>query len=1354
MLNLFKCKFLIIITFIFCTVSNAQELPHSFEHYTIKDGLSSNTVFSTYRDSYGFLWIGTEDGLNRFDGYTFKVYRYNADVEAGLKSNHITALCEDEMGRVWIGTNGGSLSYYDRKLDKIVSYDRNAKGDWLSTAITAIHTDVAGNIWVTSYGGLFIINVKDIHKPLGAPYGAIEKKFTKLTSRYVFRDSQGRMWVAAENKIYQFSANLKDSKSYAVQHLLASHGQLLELTCIEEDEHKRIWVSSLEGIVYKGNHEDQFSVFQPTLGAKLGSKRIYSIAKDLKGGLWIGTDNGLGVLNTTNFELKFFNRDVRNARSISHKSIRSIYLDKFGIYWVGTVQGGLNKFDVNLNQFNLKTIDSYGNENKEINMITSFLPYKNNVVVGTDGGGLYMYDRTSDRLSAIQTGDKELTVLALKSGDHASEIWLGTFGKGVIKFDLETKSRTQYLTGPGDNQLNNSEVFSLEKDIYGDIWVGTNGGGINVIQSKDGLVKKFRRSDNPTADEISPSADFIRALRRDHEGQMWVGTYGAGICVYNPYTRKTSYYNKGTNALPNNYVLSIYTDRSGNVYAGTNGNGVGLLQKGDQQFKTLSERDGLINDVVQSIVEDQAGKIWFSTNKGLSCYDPMQKIFKNYAYSVGLQEGAFMLGAGLTLSDGEVYFGGQEGFNHFYPNNLKVNNNRSKPVLTELKIDNKVISPVQGGVISESLLTAQKISLKYKQNFSIAFAALNMTVSEDNQYEYRLLGFDKNWIKAGKEHIAYYTNLDPGTYTFEVRASNNDGIWDEEIKSIVVYVAPPIWLKGYAFVFYAIVILVGLYWLRSRGVRQLKQKFALEQERRNADNLHQLDQMKIKFLTNLSHEFRTPISLITGPIDILLLKEKDKETSQQIALIKRNAHRLLNLVNQLLDFRKMEENELKLHNTKGDLVAFVKDMYDSFSDMAIQKEVNYRFMTCEDHILTSFDHNKIERIIFNLLSNAFKFTEKGGNISVHIQSVEVQEAGNMIKVKIMVKDDGVGIPKESHQAIFDSFYQHDTQANILNQGSGIGLSIADSFVKMYGGKMYVESEPGFGSSFSFDLLLEKMEIVHDEISESDTPREQDLADPHIRLRPVVLIVEDDDDFRGFLKSRLDSLYQIFEASNGQEGWQKALFHHPDLIISDVQMPIMNGMELTQKLVRDKRTKHIPIILLTASRVENGLVCGLESGAVDYISKPFDTAVLLAKVNSLLLLNQAFKDAYSKQLSFVSPEVEVLSEKERFLQSVFEYVHENLDNPQLSVELLSNHLSISRTSLYNRLLEFSGMSPVDFIRSVRLERAATLLEKSSNSISEIAYETGFSNPNYFTKVFKAKYKMTPSEYIQAQKSNVI
>ncbi|MDH5826909.1 hybrid sensor histidine kinase/response regulator transcription factor [Sphingobacterium faecium] len=1352
MLNLFRCR-IIIIFLIFCTISNAQEFPLSFEHFTIKSGLSSNTVFSTYRDSYGFLWVGTEDGLNRFDGNTFKVYRYNADVEPGLKSNHITALCEDAAGRVWIGTNGGSLSYYDRRLDKIVSYDKHADGKWLSTAITTINTDIAGNIWVGSYGGLFIINVKDIHKPLDARYINIEKKFLKMTSRYIFRDSQGRMWIAAENKIYQFTSNLKESKSYPVQHLLKSDKQLLELTCIEEDEQKRIWVSALDGLVYKSDNEEQFSLFQASVGVQLGSKRIYSIAKDMKGGLWIGTDNGLGVLKTENFELNIFNRDPRNFKSISHKSIRSIYHDKFGIYWVGTLHGGLNKFDVNINQFNLKTIDNLENGKKEINMITSFLPYNNNVVVGTDGGGLYLYNRSLDKLSTIPTGDKDMIVLALKNGDHQEDIWMGTFGKGVIRYNLETKSRTHYLTGTGKNQLNNSEVFSLEKDIYGDMWVGTNGGGINVIQVKDGIIKKFRRSDKPKVDEISPSTDYIRAIKRDNKGQMWVGTYGAGIFVYNSFTRKTIYYDKTSNGLPNNYVLSLYTDKLGNIWAGTNGNGVGLLQQGSDQFKTLSEEEGLINDVVQSIVEDDFGKMWFSTNKGVSCYDPLQKTFKNYSYSVGLQEGAFMKGAGLALSDGEVYFGGQEGFNHFYPKNLKVNNNTSKPVLTELKIDNKIIVPSKGSALSESLVTAQEIELKYKQNFSIAFAALNLTVSEDNQYEYRLKGFDENWIKAGKEHVAYYTNLNPGEYIFEVRASNNDGVWDEDIRSIRVYVAPPFWLTGYAFVIYGILLLSGLYWLKGRGVRKLKQKFILEQERRDADNLHQLDQMKIKFLTNLSHEFRTPISLITGPIEILLVKEKDKETSQQLALIKRNAHRLLNLVNQLLDFRKMEENELKLHNTEADLVAFVRDMYDSFSDMAIQKEINYRFITCEDYVITAFDHNKIERIIFNLLSNAFKFTDKGGNISVHIQLVEVQEVGDKIKVKIEIKDDGIGIPKESHEAIFDSFYQHDTQDSILNQGSGIGLSIAESFVKMYGGEILVESEPGYGSSFSFDLLLEKMEISKDQVVESVTCVEQNFVDPHIRLRPVVLIIEDNDDFRGFLKSRLDPLYQTFEAENGQEGWQKALFHHPDIIISDVQMPIMNGLELTQKLVRDKRTKHIPIVLLTASRVDNGLVCGLESGAVDYISKPFDTAVLLAKVNSLLLLNQAFKDAYSKQLSFVSPEVEVRSEKERFLQNVFEYVHENLDNPQLSVELLSTHLSISRTSLYNRLLEFSGMSPVDFIRSVRLERAASLLENNSNTISEIAYETGFSNPNYFTKVFKAKYKMTPSEYIQAQKNTV-
>jgi signal transduction histidine kinase/DNA-binding response OmpR family regulator len=722
-----------------------------------------------------------------------------------------------------------------------------------------------------------------------------------------------------------------------------------------------------------------------------------------------------------------------------------------------------------------------------------------------------------------------------------------------------------------------------------------------------------------------------------------------------------------------------------------------------------------------------------------------------------------MYGAGLRLSDGELFFGGQNGFNHFNPSNLKTNQNIPQVVLTDLKVDNQLVSPSKEAPIEQSMLLADAIRLRYKQGFSIGFEALNFTVPEANQYEYQLKGFDKNWIRAGKEHSAYYGNIPPGEYTFRVRASNNDGIWNQEGRSIKVVVAPPYWRTNTAYAAYVLILAALLFYLRQLSIKRLQMRFSLQQERnhaklvierqrKEAEYLHQLDQMKIKFLTNLSHEFRTPISLILGPVDNLIAMVKDEAPMNYLNLIKRNTKRLLNLVNQLLDFRKMEEQELKLQCTEGDLVFFTKDICDSFNDVARRKEIDFGFYTELTTLKVLFDHDKMERILFNILSNAFKFTPEKGDISVRLKELETAQEEGFKSVSISISDSGIGVPENVQSRIFESFFQHDTNSQVLIQGTGIGLSITKEFVKMHGGKIWVESNVGEGSVFTFTLKLkQEIQIIPEVLPGNMNEEEghQPAKNKH-GSEPSLLIVEDDDDFRMYIKENLKQAYRIYEAPNGKEGWQRTLFHHPDIILCDVQMPVMNGLELVQKLKADKRTKHIPVILLTAADTINGTIDGLESGAIDYITKPFDFTVLKAKIHNILLLNQSFKDTYSKQVTVGLPETESVSDKDKFLKTTLTYIYENLDNPQLSVEVLSTHLCMSRASLYNRLLEYTGMSPVEFIRNVKLEKAKSLLEKSDMTVTEVAYETGFANPNYFAKVFKAKYNMTPSEFHEEKK----
>uniref|UniRef100_F4CFQ1 histidine kinase n=1 Tax=Sphingobacterium sp. (strain 21) TaxID=743722 RepID=F4CFQ1_SPHS2 len=1355
----------------FCVVGG-HELPTGFKSYSTKDGLSSNTVYGIWKDSFGLLWLATEDGLNRFDGTNFKVYRHNPQEEESLRANHITALYEASNGCLWIGTNGGALSFYDRSKDAIINYRGQPLRKKFSTAITSIGDDSRGNIWVASYGALYIFNPHTKHLVDHDDYAKLMDTFSGKNTLVIFRDKKQQMWIGTDSGLYVYNHKLELLATF--KHRESDKGSLADdyVTAITEDGMGQLWVGTMGGLgmLEKGKwtFRNYYSTSAPL---KISSDKVYALASDGVNGLWVGTDEGLDVLDVASLKIRSFRPDKRNMQSLSSRSIRSILIDKAGIYWVGTYQGGLNKYDKNLSQFNLKECNIFDPYGLRSPIVTAFAEYGQNVFVGTDGGGLHLYDRSSNLLQHIEIPKPkrdcahDLSVLAMEMG-HNNRLWLGTYMDGLFSYDPESKRSKQYIKGKGAKHLNHADIFCLKEDRKGNLWIGTNGGGLNLLHVDEERIEKFVHTAIREDDPTQPASNYIRSIEEDRGGRIWIGTFGSGISIFNPENKRFSFYNKANSGLPSNYVLTIKEDREGNIWVGTAGNGIGYLKKGTGKFITLSENDGLINGVVQKILEDHSGKLWFSTNKGLSSYDIKENSFKNYSYHAGLQTGSFVLGSGLCLSDGEIFFGGQKGFNHFNPSQLKINKNVPPVILTDLKIDNQRISPSKEGPIRSSLLMAKEIQLKYKQNFLISFEALNFTVAEENRYRYKLEGFDKNWIIAGREHSAYYTNLDPGAYTFHVQASNNDGVWNKEGRSIRVTVAPPFWRTIYAYMVYMIVIGGVLLYIRHRGIKKLEAKFALEQERlqakqlleqerKEAEHLHQLDRMKIKFLTNLSHEFRTPISLIMGPVDNLIAQTQEPGQSSQLNLIKRNARRLLNLVNQLLDFRKMEEKELRLQCTPGNFVSFIEEISDSFNDLASRKKIDYAFYTSLSSVSAWFDHDKIERILFNLLSNAFKFTPEGGAISLNLEKIESGANNEFVSLHVAVKDSGIGIPKEAQQRIFDSFFQYDSGATILNQGTGIGLSIARTFVDMHGGKLQVISEPGKGSIFSFDVNLKRVTSDLDETVSAayetkpttpydKTPMESELLTSHAS----VLIIEDDDDFRFYIKDNLKSYYRVFEAADGKEGWQRALFHHPDIIVCDIQMPVMNGLDLVRKLKSDKRTKHIPVVLLTASNEEKGLLLGLESGATDYMTKPFDFAVLQTKIANLLSLNQAFKDAYSKQISITVPEDEVVSEREKFLQKVVAYIHENMGNSQLSVESVSAHLFISRASLYNRLLEFTGMTPVEFIRAAKLERAAYLLEKSDMNVAEVAYETGFANPNYFTKVFKAKYQLTPSEFIQA------
>ncbi len=1380
--------------FVFCIacalpVFSRQEIPQ-FTDITVNDGLSSNTVTAIVKDKYGFVWFGTDDGLNKFNGIEFTVYKNHPADKSSLRNNEITCLHEDVKGRLWIGTNGGSVSLYDRKNNKFINFDGPETGI-SSSAISSLSSDNNGNVWIGTYNGLNVLN-PETNKviQLSVTHSTSKKpEYSPITA--IYKDTKGQMWVGTTQGLYLKSEKSRGFTRFAHRPEDFSSLSNNAIQAITGDSNGTVWIGTEDGlnkyITSSRSFIHYYSKYEGT--NSISDNFIWTLAADKNGQLWIGTEEGLDIMDVGDSKITNIRPDSRNKHSINNKSIRSILIDNQNIYWIGLFQGGVNKYDKNLTTFNLIQSNKYDPSGLSSPIVTSFAEDINdNIFVGTDGGGLNVFNRKNgsfrryNLIGKDKKGQSNLTVLALEKS--AGKLYVGTYSNGLFIMDPVSGIYTQLRSGKSQFDLNHNDVFCVKADWEGNIWIGTNGGGVNIYDPQTRIIRKYATDYQTTTNNNVPLNNGIRAFEEDDEGNMWVGTYGGGVSVFNPKTNKFKFYTTD-NGITSNVVLSLLNDHKGNMWLGTLGGGLCVINTRTNKIRSYTESDGLANNVVQKLIEDANGFIWLSTNKGISRFDPKSKVIKNYTRYNGLQQSSFVNGAGLLTSNGEIFFGGLNGINYFNPSNLKINNNIPEVVFTDMKISNKSVVPgIEGSPLQSNILLAKEAVVDYKETFSISFIALNFSISEQNQYAYILEGFDDDWNSAGTSTSATYTNLDPGEYLFKVKASNNDGLWNEKGATLKIIIRPPFYRTNLAYAIYVILFLSMLFYSRERGIRRIKMKFALEQERiqakqlieqerREAERLNELSRLKIKFLTNLSHEFRTPISLIMGPVEGLLSRQWDEKVASQLNMIRRNGRRLLNLVNQLLDFRKMEEQELKLIPTEGDVVSFIQDISESFKDLSERKRINFVFESQLKNLYAWFDHDKVERILFNLLSNAFKFTEEGGDIKVDIYRLEgskydiedylnsdLDDDGKAL-ICIKVSDTGIGIAAEKQDFVFERFFQIDTEAAILNQGSGIGLSIAKEFVKMHGGNISLESQEGKGATFKVILPLTiASDKVENAVQDADALRDINLDINHHannfindeRDLPSILLVEDNEDFRFYLKDNLKAHYRVIEASNGKEGWQKALATHPQLVVSDISMPYMDGIELSRKIKQDKRTAHIPLILLTALNAEKEQVIGLETGANDYMTKPFNFEILNAKIRNLLILNKRFKDTYTKQIKVAPTELEIQSDNEKFLSKVLRYIEDNLNDPKLSVEDLSKQVGMSRATLYHKLLELTGQTPVDFIRSIKLERAALLLEKSDYNVAQIAYMTGYSSPTYFTKSFKTKYNMLPTEYLSLKRTN--
>jgi signal transduction histidine kinase/ligand-binding sensor domain-containing protein/DNA-binding response OmpR family regulator len=1362
--------------------AHAQNVQYNFLKLDVNKGLSHNQPNCFLKDRKGFIWIGTNSGLNRFDGYSVKVFLNDQRDTSSISISHVNSLVEDPDGRVWAGTTNGGVftNVFNPETETFAHGTRTILRQYgiPDGTITNIVKDSKGFYWfIHSTQGVFRYDPL-VKKSIVVPYVSPDSiSIPSCQVASLVEDRDANFWLIQKNG----SLKKLDGKTLAVtyhDHFLKNwfKGELLDHK-LTADKDGDIWVcptSTNYGVFYFDiARRTHHHIHEKSEGWRLNKNIVRGIVEDNQGLIWVGTDHGgLNVIDKKKKTVSYILNRYEDSRSLSQNSITSLYKDYEGIIWVGTYKKGACYYHENIVRFPLYRHQEGENTNSlQFDDMNKFAEDdKGNLWLGTNGGGLVYFDRQRNtykeyRHNPADPNSLSNDVIVSMWIDREKILWVGTYYGGLNSFD--GKKFTRYKHDPKDStSIADDNIWEIFEDAQGQIWIGTLYNGVDVFDRK---TKKFRHYPFGAANSVH--SNYISEIKEDGNGNIWIGT-GYGIDILEKSTGKFVHYlnqNNDPHGLSNNSILSIIQDSRGRMWVGTF-EGLNLFDSEKKTFTSFYEKDGLPHNTILTLLEDNSGNIWMSTPNGISnliisknqADSGYSFQFKNYDESDGLQGRQFNENAALKTQSGELVFGGASGFNIFRPEKIVASKNIPQTVLSDFQIFNKSvgIGEVIGRrtVLNKSIAETKELTLPHSANvISIEFASLNFFHPDKSTYQYMLENFHPYWSTAdGKSRKITYTNLDAGNYTFRVRSSNSDGVWSKEDVTLKITILPPFWKTKIAFVLYITVILGALLLSRKILVARERLKYKIAHERQEAQRMHELDVMKMRFFTNVSHEFRTPLTLILTPLEKMLKNEAEPPQPGQLQLIHRNARRLLNLVNQLLDFRKLEVQEIKLNLSEGDMIAFIRDAVYSFSDLSEKKNIRLDFTSSLTLLETMFDQDKVEKIMFNLLSNAFKFTPEQGVVSVSIKETGIDKDK---AIEIQVKDTGIGIPQNKQEKIFERFFQNDLPSSVINQGSGIGLSITKEFVRLQDGTITVESEVGKGSCFTVVLPVKQVFNIENKPTEDlemhpDVAGDDTLQETSDKAKlPTLLLVEDNEDFRFYLKDNLRFQYNIVEAKDGEEGWAKVLSALPDLIVSDVMMPRMNGLEFCRKVKNDPRVSHISVILLTARTAEEQKLEGFESGADDYVTKPFNFEILQSRIKNLIQKRELFQKDFRKQIEIKGSDIAITSLDEKLIQRAIKYVEEKIADADFSVEDLSRELGMSRVHLYKKLLALTGKSPLEFIRSLRLQRAAQLLSGSQLTVAEVAYQVGFNNPKYFARYFKEEFGLLPSAYMAQKKKNI-
>jgi len=1377
------------------------------------NSLTSGKIKELYEDSHGHIWVRTySDIFHCYNPRTesfLPIFTNNEDFF--IKHNYFY---EDHEGQVWLGsTANGCVRYtFTKNAVQIQKFHTNDEESFLpSNQVNDIFQDSRKNTWILTSGGLCRVVSGNKTEPLLKDRRNLSLiKAYEQNNKVFFISESGIIFVYNLQK-QQFERELKSGMS-RVQRTAALGKDIVFLSNAESgillfnsktetfkkaddltgdkirgniyfanDELGGVWVYNYSGNVWRINSRSEVKKLHliPSSILLLIDEERYQFRADKYGNIWISTyGNGLFRYNIQQDELKHFS-DNRYPGDIGTNYLLSILADRNDNIWIGTENMGVKKISISSRHVQQILTDP---QNSIINgnIVRSLLEdQKGNIWVGTKSGNLYKYDSQLEQRTTVL--EKNFKIYSIYE-DPSGTIWLGTRGNGILELPGGSADRIiNYRQTDSTGSLSDNNVFALTKDPKGRLWAATFGGGISVKTSREGTegFRTFFGEDEWTR--------FTRHIMLDSSGDLWVAT-SYGIIRFDPDSllsnRKAYRYytfdSQGETSLSTPEVRYIFEDSDNNIWMATSGGGLNLFigetASGNGKFRVFRNRQGIVNDNIMAILEDNSKNLWLGTENGMQKFNPFTGIFQYYRFSNDFSANIFSETAGIKCRNGRMMWGSLNGFFVFDPANLELQNKESNRVIfTGFSIfnDDAAIGP-KNAPLKESATFARKVTLKHSdQVFNIEFSTLNFKYPKANQFMFILENYEKRWnTTTDGFHMATYRNVPPGNYIFKVKSINSDGVWDDNESTLEIIIKPPYWKSTLAYIIYFIIAIVLIYF----GIRIALNFYKLD----NAVRVErQLTDYKLRFFTNISHEFRTPLTLIKGSIDSLTeVKDRLPGAIQKLVEdIDKNTSHMMRLIEQLLEFRKLQNNKQKLNLQRVEAISFLQDIFKSFENVAAKTNIDYQFISSETNVPVFFDKNKVDKIIFNLISNAFKFTPRGGKITL---CVEIEEESHMLI--ITVSDNGIGIPKEKQDLLFSRFMQ----INFSQQGTGIGLHLVSEFTNLHQGKVhYRENETGgsvFAVSFSLDssiytpddFVTEKITVENDDkkevyhFSEFISEQKSELLIDLVPIYPVagkkykVLVIDDNDDIRDFLKEKLSPYFEIITASDGDIGIKMSMEDDPDLIICDVMMPGMNGFDLTRKLKDDFETCHIPVVMLTAYIADEHETEGVEAGADAYITKPFSLKHLMLQINKLLEKREKIQKHYAQNFSIknivnqneknqenitAEHNKPTLPDKDHhFLQQVEDILNKHLTEADFTVDDFAKMLNTGRTLFFKKIKSLTGYSPNEFIRMRRMQKAAALLKTYKYNVSEVSYMVGINDPFYFSKCFKAQFGCSPSKFI--------